>query len=161
MRVSRLKNARDLMEDIRSGAVHYDFVEMMARNPGGCVGGGGQPYPLDSVEMADVRGPKLYKLDSQEPLRFSLDNPEIIRLYREYLEKYSGRKSPITCCFIPTDKLHLTDYGNLENILFRLLGQRRKVHSIIEGFVEGKDNTLVPRSVVFLCEKLEIRKDCE
>ena len=89
--VSGLKNARDLMEDIRSGAVHYDFVEVMAC-PGGCVGGGGQPI-LDGVEMADVRGPKLYKLDSQRPLRFSHDNPEIIRLYEEYLEKPLGEKS--------------------------------------------------------------------
>jgi len=89
--VSGLKNARDLMEDIRSGAVHYDFVEVMAC-PGGCVGGGGQPI-LDGVEMADVRGPKLYKLDSQRPLRFSHDNPEIIKLYEEYLEKPLGEKS--------------------------------------------------------------------
>lgn len=79
------------MEDIRSGAVHYDFVEVMAC-PGGCVGGGGQPI-LDGVEMADVRGPKLYKLDSQRPLRFSHDNPEIIKLYEEYLEKPLGEKS--------------------------------------------------------------------
>ena len=71
--------------------VYQRQVEVMAC-PGGCVGGGGQPI-LDGVEMADVRGPKLYKLDSQRPLRFSHDNPEIIKLYEEYLEKPLGEKS--------------------------------------------------------------------
>ena len=79
------------MEDIRSGAVRYDFVEVMAC-PGGCVGGGGQPI-LDGAEMADVRGPKLYKLDTQRPLRFSHDNPEIRKLYEDYLGKPLGEKA--------------------------------------------------------------------
>ena len=60
--------------------------------PGGCVGGGGQPI-LDGVEMADVRGPRLYKLDEQRPLRFSPDNPGIKKLYAEYRGAPLGEKA--------------------------------------------------------------------
>lgn len=89
--VSGLKNARDLMDDLIAGAVQYDFVEVMAC-PGGCVGGGGQPI-LDGVEMADVRGPKLYKLDGDRTLRCSHDNPQIQTLYREYLGEPLGERA--------------------------------------------------------------------
>ena len=89
--VSGLKNARDLMEDILRGDAQYDFVEVMAC-PGGCVGGGGQPI-TDGMEMADVRGPKLYQIDEKRPIRFSHENPEIARLYAEYLEKPLGERS--------------------------------------------------------------------
>lgn len=89
--VNGLKNAEKLMDDIRRGEVSYDFVEVMAC-PGGCVGGGGQPI-TDGVEMADARGPKLYRLDEQRPIRFSHDNPEIRRLYEEYLGEPLGEKS--------------------------------------------------------------------
>lgn len=40
---SGLANAKALMEAVRRGDVQYDFVEIMAC-PGGCVGGGGQPF---------------------------------------------------------------------------------------------------------------------
>ena len=89
--VNGLKNAETLLEEIRRGEASYDFVEVMAC-PGGCVGGGGQPI-VDGVEMADARGPKLYRLDEQRPIRFSHDNPEIRRLYEEYLGKPLGEKS--------------------------------------------------------------------
>ena len=89
--VSGLKNARDLMEEILRGEAQYDFVEIMAC-PGGCVGGGGQPI-TDGMEMADVRGPKLYQLDEKRPLRFSHENPEVTKLYEDYLGKPLGEKS--------------------------------------------------------------------
>lgn len=89
--VNGLKNAERLMDDIRRGEASYDFVEVMAC-PGGCVGGGGQPI-TDGVEMADARGPKLYRLDEQRPIRFSHDNPEIRRLYEEYLGEPLGEES--------------------------------------------------------------------
>lgn len=89
--VSGLGNARKLLEDIRSGKVSYDFVEVMAC-PGGCVGGGGQPI-LDGVEMASVRAPKLYELDKKRSVRFSHENPEVQKLYTEYLEKPMSEKA--------------------------------------------------------------------
>ncbi|MDA6781407.1 hypothetical protein OSL37_25190, partial [Escherichia coli] len=38
-----LKNARVLMDKIRAGEADYQFIEVMCC-PGGCVGGGGQPF---------------------------------------------------------------------------------------------------------------------
>lgn len=89
--VSGLGNARKLMEDIRNHKVSYHFVEVMAC-PGGCVGGGGQPI-VDGVEMASVRAPKLYDLDKRRPVRFSHENPEIKKLYADYLEKPMSEKA--------------------------------------------------------------------
>ncbi len=89
--VSGLSNARKMMEDVISGKSVYDFVEVMAC-PGGCVGGGGQPI-LDGVEMASVRAPKLYELDKRREVRFSHENPEIKKLYKDYLEKPLSEKA--------------------------------------------------------------------
>ena len=89
--VSGLGNTRKLMERIQSGEAEYHFVEVMAC-PGGCVGGGGQPI-TDGVELADVRGRNLYKLDKKNPLRFSHENPSVIKAYEDFFEKPLSHKS--------------------------------------------------------------------
>lgn len=89
--VSGLGNTRNLMEAIKRGDAQYDFVEIMAC-PGGCAGGGGQPI-YDGVELADKRGETLWQLDRNQALRFSHENPDIQRLYAEYLEAPLGHKS--------------------------------------------------------------------
>jgi NADH-quinone oxidoreductase subunit G len=81
--VSGLKNTRMLLRDIKAGRVEYDFVEVMAC-PGGCAGGGGQPIH-DGCELAEVRGDRLWELDSEAELRFSHENPDVLALYNEYL----------------------------------------------------------------------------
>ena len=80
-----LSNARDLLEALKKGEVKYDFVEVMAC-PGGCVGGGGQPIH-DRTEMAKERGQILYDLDRNNPIRFSHENPSIIKCYENYLQR--------------------------------------------------------------------------
>lgn len=89
--VSGLGNTRNLMEAIKSNRLSYDFVEVMAC-PGGCAGGGGQPIH-DGVEMADTRGQVLWRLDKNQTIRFSHENPYIQMLYREYLDSPLGEKS--------------------------------------------------------------------
>lgn len=89
--VSGLGNARDLIDSILRREVHFDFVEVMAC-PGGCVGGGGQPIH-DGVEMATDRGKKLYKLDRENQIRFSHENPSVNKLYEEFLEKPNSHKA--------------------------------------------------------------------
>lgn len=89
--VSGLGNAGRLIEDIKAGKVHFDFVEVMAC-PGGCVGGGGQPIH-DGEERAAMLGEKLYKLDNKRPLRQSHNNPDVQVLYNEYLEKPLSEKA--------------------------------------------------------------------
>ena len=83
-----LGNARKLIRAIRKGTVSYDFVEVMAC-PGGCVGGGGQPIHYNE-ERAAERGKVLYNYDSNNPLRFSHENPEVQTLYKEYLGEPCG-----------------------------------------------------------------------
>lgn len=89
--VSGLGNAGRLIEGIKAGKVHFDFVEVMAC-PGGCVGGGGQPIH-DGEERATMLGEKLYKLDDKRPLRQSHNNPDVQVLYNEYLEKPLSEKA--------------------------------------------------------------------
>lgn len=89
--VNGLGNARKLMEKISAKEASYDFVEVMAC-PGGCAGGGGQPI-TEGHEMAGERGAKLYRLDQQNPLRFSHENPSVLELYSSYLEKPLSHKA--------------------------------------------------------------------
>ena len=89
--VSSLGRTRKLLEALRRGDVHYDFVEVMAC-PGGCAGGGGQPI-VDGVEMAEYRGGALGELDKGERVRFSHENEGVRTLYRDYLEKPCGQRS--------------------------------------------------------------------
>jgi len=88
---SGLGNTRALMEAVRRGEVDYDFVEIMAC-PGGCSGGGGQPIH-EGEELADTRGEVLWNLDKNSVLRFSHENPDILALYEEFLEKPLGHRS--------------------------------------------------------------------
>lgn len=81
--VSGLGNTRKLIEAVREGRVHYDFVEVMAC-PGGCTGGGGQPIQ-DGQELVYQRGKVLYELDERANLRFSHENQSVQTLYKEYL----------------------------------------------------------------------------
>ena len=78
-----LTQAAKLLDAIRDGRVHYDFVEVMAC-PGGCVGGGGQPIH-DGRELAAERGEVLWGLDAGASIRFSHENPSVRACYREYL----------------------------------------------------------------------------
>ena len=78
-----LANAGKLLDALERGAVHYDFVEVMAC-PGGCVGGGGQPIH-DGVELADERAAVLRTLDHGAKIRFSHENPDVAACYRDFL----------------------------------------------------------------------------
>ena len=89
--VHGLGNVRKLISAIKRGEVHYDFVEVMAC-PGGCVGGGGQPIH-DGQEYAERRAPVLYQIDRKKSIRFSHENPEVIHLYENYLEKPCSEKA--------------------------------------------------------------------
>lgn len=89
--VNGLKNTRQLIEALERGDVHYDFVEVMAC-PGGCAGGGGQPIH-DGEELATVRGARLHNLDEKATLRFSHENPSVLKLYEDFLEKPLSHKA--------------------------------------------------------------------
>ncbi|RJP58770.1 MAG: ferredoxin [Candidatus Auribacter fodinae] len=86
-----LGNARQLMRQVEDGTSPYHFIEIMGC-PGGCIGGGGQPYagtnvmPLDQ-NMLEARARALYNIDEHKVLRKSHENPYVQRLYKEFLGK--------------------------------------------------------------------------
>ena len=61
--------------------------------PGGCVNGGGQPRSCDSLKIKEMRAEGLYKEDSELPFRKSHQNPDIVKLYEEFLEKPNSHKA--------------------------------------------------------------------
>jgi NADH-quinone oxidoreductase subunit G len=69
----------------------YHFIEVMAC-PGGCIGGGGQPYGVDN-ERRKLRIAGLYQDDRGCAIRHSHENPEVIRLYEEFLGKPLGPRA--------------------------------------------------------------------
>lgn len=86
-----LSNARKIMDLIKAGKVEYDFIEVMCC-PGGCIGGGGQPYGTTNV-VRQQRIDATYKVDLGLPMRKSHENPAIIQLYKEFLEQPLGEIS--------------------------------------------------------------------
>ena len=87
-----LGNARKLLEDIQKGISHFDAIEIMAC-PGGCIGGGGQPYHHGDMEIIKKRQMAIYQSDQNKKIRKSHENPYIKKLYEEYLGEPGGEKA--------------------------------------------------------------------
>ncbi len=86
-----LANAKKVMDNVVNGKVVYHFIEIMAC-PGGCLGGGGQPIPTN-MEIRKKRTEAIYREDAGKKIRKSHENPEVIKLYNEFLKKPLGHKS--------------------------------------------------------------------
>ncbi len=86
-----LTNAKKVMDAVRDGKANYHFIEIMAC-PGGCLGGGGQPIPTNA-EIRAKRAEAIYAEDAGKPIRKSHENPEIIKVYEEFLKEPLGHKS--------------------------------------------------------------------
>lgn len=80
-----LGNARKLLEDIQSGREQYHAIEIMACHCG-CVGGGGQPFIHEKVEILEKRVEALNKIDVNSKLRKSHENPYVKKLYEDYFD---------------------------------------------------------------------------
>ena len=93
---SGLANANRVLEMVKSGEKNYHFIEIMAC-PGGCVNGGGQPRVHSDVrnfvDIRALRAKALYDLDLKREKRKSHENPDIITLYEEFLEKPGSHKA--------------------------------------------------------------------
>ncbi len=91
-----LRHVSDVLDEIRAARaadkeMPYHFIEVMAC-PGGCIGGGGQPYGVDN-ERRRLRIAGLYQDDRDRTLRSSHENPEVIRLYEKFLGRPLGPKA--------------------------------------------------------------------
>jgi iron-only hydrogenase group A len=79
-----LGNARKILEAMRGGE-EFHFIEIMTC-PGGCIGGGGQPrFTTDEIRQKRIQA--IYKEDEGKVLRKSHENPEVLQIYQEFLEK--------------------------------------------------------------------------
>lgn len=87
-----LGNARKILEAIRSGEANYHAIEIMAC-PGGCIGGGGQPYIHGDVEILKKRAEGIYSEDRGKVRRKSHENEAVLKLYEEFLGEPYGEKA--------------------------------------------------------------------
>ncbi|MCG8451934.1 MAG: [FeFe] hydrogenase, group A [Spirochaetales bacterium] len=91
-----MANVRQIMDEVREAREAgkeppYHFIEVMACK-GGCIGGGGQPYFTDeSVRAKRVAG--IYTDDEKSTVRCSHQNPEIKKIYEDYLGEPMSHKS--------------------------------------------------------------------
>lgn len=87
-----LGNTRKLLEKLRNKEIELDAIEVMAC-PGGCIGGGGQPFHNGNISILKERSKALYKIDENKKLRKSYQNPYIKKLYEEYLREVGNEKA--------------------------------------------------------------------
>ncbi len=91
--VSSMKHAKPLLEEVKNGTSKYHFIEVMGC-PSGCINGGGQPFTFNLEEdYIDRRRSALYKEDARKELRVSHKNPDIVKLYKDYLGKPGSHKA--------------------------------------------------------------------
>jgi len=89
--ISGLNNAEPIVERIINGVpVGYDLIEVMAC-PGGCICGAGHPVP-EKIDSLGKRQKVLVNIDKTSKYRKSQDNPDILRLYKDF---YGEANSPL------------------------------------------------------------------
>ena len=82
--VNGLHCAAEILDKIKSGEAHYDFVEVMACKRG-CIAGGGQPVPIGPrTKKARMEG--MYKIDNMAQIKLSNENPIVTTVYEGLLK---------------------------------------------------------------------------
>lgn len=89
--VSGMINFLKILEGIRNKTNKYHIIEIMAC-PGGCINGGGQPIDPDTDKLKS-RTKSLYDFDNSEIIKSAHKNPQIKKIYKEFLKEPSGEKS--------------------------------------------------------------------
>ena len=94
---SGTKNAKELLNKVKSGEVDVQFIEIMAC-PGGCVNGGGQPTQpasvRNNVNLREKRAAVLYNADKNIlAIRKAHENPIIKTLYEEFFGEPNSEKA--------------------------------------------------------------------
>ncbi|SHE33952.1 [FeFe] hydrogenase, group A [Desulforamulus putei] len=80
--VNGLAAAEELIKKIQSGELTVHAVEVMAC-PGGCVGGGGQPFQNDG-ERRQARAREIYNIDAKLVLHKAQDNEDLDKIFEKY-----------------------------------------------------------------------------
>lgn len=88
--IQGMKNVEEVLKDLDN----YDFIEVMNCNEG-CVGGGGQV--LNAInKMAEInikRASSLEEDDKNNKIRFCYKNPDVINIYKSYLDYPNSPKA--------------------------------------------------------------------
>ncbi len=101
--VHGLANVEKVLQDVRESRCDYQFIEVMAC-PGGCIDGGGTIRAKNNyLDKLEPRAQAVYRIDAERPIRQSHRNPDVIRLYDEYLEQPGSERA---------EKLLHTHYKN-------------------------------------------------
>jgi len=92
----QMGNVEQVLNSIREDRAagrkpRYDFIEVMACR-GGCIGGGGQPTGATD-EVRKLRTAGIYSDDEKSKLRMSHLNPDVQKLYADYLGKPLSEKA--------------------------------------------------------------------
>jgi iron-only hydrogenase group A len=92
-----LVNAKNLLDQVQRGEEQLHVIEVMAC-PGGCLGGGGQPYPPPGYKILDpkllaLRAQALYAIDGAKAIRRSHENPAVKAIYDDFLGEAGGKRA--------------------------------------------------------------------
>ena len=92
----QMGNVEQVLDAIREDRAagrppRWQFIEVMACR-GGCIGGGGQPT-LATDEIRKMRMDGLYKDDREKALRCSHQNPQITKIYNDFLGSPCSEKA--------------------------------------------------------------------
>lgn len=80
--VNGLAATEELIKKIQYGELNVHAVEVMAC-PGGCVGGGGQPFQ-NNTEKRKERAKEIYNIDSKLELHKAQDNQDLDNIFEKY-----------------------------------------------------------------------------
>lgn len=89
--VHGLANVEKLIQQVKNGEAVYHLIEVMAC-PGGCVGGGGQPFENDT-QARIKRSKDLYSIDRMSQIHRPQDNSFVDRAFKKY---YDGVNTEVT-----------------------------------------------------------------
>jgi iron only hydrogenase large subunit-like protein len=89
--VSGLKAAREVLDEVRSGDLEVDLLEIMAC-PGGCLSGGGQPLLVEEKDQK-ARVKTIHNFDEKESMRAAHQNTQMVRFFEECLGEPMGPKA--------------------------------------------------------------------
>jgi len=91
-----LADVSKVLDEIKDGTSKYSFIEVMTC-PGGCINGGGQPlvneYKASKVDVISLRAKALYTADKEAKYKKSHENPNVKRIYDEFLGKPNSDKA--------------------------------------------------------------------
>ena len=88
--VEGMKNVEEILKHKKD----YAFIEVM-NCEGGCIGGGGQPLlPIPQVKAnLESRKNSLYQNDAESSIRVAYENPDVINVYKYYLDHPLSEKA--------------------------------------------------------------------